>query len=132
MSGGVDRLAILGILLTLGGLALCARGVYGLRVTSNAGQLRLATTSSPTKNPAGGTVRLFDVSPVCTAPQPVAGNCATSAQWDIALPPSPMTGMLHSIDIGADGGVYIATLGGNLPPQKWIPAQSTRTPYSPR
>ena len=28
-----------------------------------------------------------------------------------------MTAMLHSIDVGADGGVYIATLGGNLPPQ---------------
>jgi hypothetical protein len=43
-----------------------------------------------------------------------------------------MTGMLHSIDVAADGGVYIATLGGNLPPQKWIPVQSSPTTNSPR
>jgi hypothetical protein len=109
-------------------------GVYGLRVakSNSSGSLQLATTSSPTSNPAGGTVRMFDVAPSCTAPQPVPGNCTTSAQWDIALPPSPMTGMLHSIDVGADGGVYIATLGGNLPPQKWIPVQSSPTTNSPR
>jgi hypothetical protein len=97
-------------------------GVYGLRVTkSGAGGLRLATTSSPTSQPSGGTVRLFDIAPSCTAPQPVPGGCTTSAQVDITLPPAPMTAMLHSIDVGADGALYIATLGGNLPPQKWIP-----------
>jgi hypothetical protein len=62
----------------------------------------------------------------------VPGNCTTSAQWDITLPPSPMTGMLHSIDVAGDGSVYIATLGGNLPPQKWIPVQSSPTTNSPR
>jgi hypothetical protein len=99
-------------------------GVYGLRLAkTSSGGLQLATTSSPTSNPAGGTVRLFEVAPSCTAAQPVPGNCATSAQWGIALPPSPMTGMLHSIDVGGDGSVYIATLGGNLPPQKWTPIQ---------
>ncbi len=109
-------------------------GVYGLRVakSSTSGSLQLATTSSPTSHPAGGTVRLFDVAPSCTAAQPVPGNCTTSAQWDIALPPSPMTGMLHSIDVGSDGGIYIATLGGNLPPQKWVPVQSSRATNSSR
>ena len=107
-------------------------GVYGLRVKSIGGRLQLATTSSPTSNPSGGTVRLFPVAPSCSAPQPVPGNCTTSAQWDITLPPSPMTAMLHSIDVGADGGVYIATLGGNLPPQKSIPAQSPAPANSSR
>jgi hypothetical protein len=108
-------------------------GVYGMRLAkSPSGALQLATTSSPTSNPAGGTVRLFDVSPACSAPLPVPGNCTTSAQWDIALPASPMTGMLHSIDVGADGGLYIATLGGNLPPQKWIPVQSPNASRAPR
>ncbi|HEV7407131.1 MAG TPA: hypothetical protein VGO01_01490 [Bradyrhizobium sp.] len=108
-------------------------GVYGLRLaTSNStGVLQLATTSSPTKNPTGGTVRLFDVAPSCTAPLPVPGNCTTSAQWDIALPPAPITAMLHSIDMAPDGSVYIATLGGNLPPQRWIPVPS-RTTNTPR
>jgi hypothetical protein len=98
-------------------------GVYGLRLSkSNAsGRLLLATTSSPTQNPAGGTVRLFNVAPSCTASKPVPGDCTAAAQWDIALPPSPMTAMLHSIDVDSDGGIYIATLGGNLPPQKWVP-----------
>jgi hypothetical protein len=109
-------------------------GVYGLRVarSKSSGLLQLATTSSPTSNPTGGTVRLFDVAPSCTAPQPVAGNCTTSAQWNITLPPSPMTGILHSIDVGADGSLYIATLGGNLPPQKWVPTQSPSPTNSPR
>jgi hypothetical protein len=108
-------------------------GVYGMRVaTLPSGALQLATTSSPTSNPTGGTVRLFDVSPACSAPLPVPGNCTTSAQWDIALPQSPTTGMLHSIDVGADGGLYIATLGGNLPPQKWIPVQSYNASRAPR
>jgi len=108
-------------------------GVYGMRLTTlPSGALQLATTSSPTSNPAGGTVRLFDVSPACSAVLPVPGNCTTSAQWDIALPASPMTGMLHSIDVGADGGLYIATLGGNLLPQKWIPVQSSNASRAPR
>ena len=110
-----------------------ADGVYGMRVARLAsGALQLATTSSPTSNPTGGTVRLFDVSPACSAVLPVPGNCTTSAQWDIALPPSPMTAMLHSIDVGADGTLYIATLGGNLPPQKWIPVQSSNASRAPR
>jgi hypothetical protein len=108
-------------------------GVYGLRVKNANGTLQLATTSSPTSNPTGGTVRLFDVAPSCSAPQPVPGGCTTTAQWGITLPPSPMTGMLHSVDMAADGSLYIATLGGNLPPQKWIPVLPyTRRTNSPR
>lgn len=109
-------------------------GVYGLRLTkpNASGRLRLATTSSPTQNPTGGTVRLFNVAPSCTAPKPVPDDCTTAAQWDIALPPSPMTAMLHSVDVDSTGGIYIATLGGNLPPQKWVPVPPPGTTTVPR
>jgi hypothetical protein len=109
-------------------------GVYGLRLTkANAsGRLQLATTSSPTQNPTGGAVRLFNVAANCTAPKPVLDDCTTAAQWDIALPPSPMTGMLHSVDVDSTGGIYIATLGGNLPPQKWVPVSSPKATAVPR
>jgi hypothetical protein len=72
-------------------------------------------------------VRVFDLAPTCTAPKPVPGDCATSAQWTISLPPAPMTAMLHSIDVGPDGSLYIATLGGDLPPQKWVPVPVPKT-----
>lgn len=109
-------------------------GVYGLRVTrsSPAGPAQLVTTSSPTSHPTGGTVRLFDVARSCSAPVPVPGGCRTTARWDITLPSSPMTGMLHSIDMDSNGNVYIATLGGNLPPQKWAPVSSSRLTDAPR
>ena len=71
---------------------------------------------------------LFDVAPSCGAVRPLTDDCSTVAQWSITLPPSPMTGMLHSVDVGADGGIYIATLGGNLPPQKWIPVSTAAHP----
>ena len=80
----------------------------------------------------GGTVRLFPVAPSCTAPLPVPNGCATSAQFGVSLPPAPMTAMLHSIDVGADGGLYIATLGGDLSPQKWAPVAASRPADSPR
>ena len=110
-------------------------GVYGLRVAKSnvSGAYQLFTTSSPTNSPTGGTVRVFDVAESCTAPKPVPGDCATAAQWDIALPPAPATAMLHMIDVGVDGGLYIATLGGNLPPQRWVPVPSPpATTHSPR
>lgn len=104
-------------------------GVYGLRLSkaSTPGGPFLATTSSPTSNPSGGTVRLFPIAQSCTAPVPVPDGCATAAQWNITLPPAPSTAILHSIDVGANGGLYIATLGGNLPPQRWIPADASRS-----
>jgi hypothetical protein len=105
-----------------------ADGVYGLRLSkaAGAGGAFLATTSSPTSSPTGGTVRLFQVAPSCTAPLPMPDGCMTTAQWTVTLPPSPVTALLHSIDVGADGGLYIATLGGDLPPQKWIPVEASR------
>ncbi len=103
-------------------------GVYGLRLTKppRTGGTLLATTSSPTSNPSGGTVRIFPVAQSCSVPMPVPNGCTPYAQWGITLPASPMTAMLHSIDFGPDGSVYIATLGGNLPPQKWIPVSTPR------
>jgi hypothetical protein len=106
-------------------------GVYGMRVAKSAtGAYQLFTTSSPTSAPTGGTVRVFDLAPTCTAPKPIPGDCATSAQWTISLPPAPMTAMLHSIDVGPDGSLYIATLGGDLPPQKWVPVPVPKTTSS--
>ena len=98
-------------------------GVYGARVTrpTRNGRAQLFTTSSPTTSPTGGTVRIFDVAKSCTASKPVPDGCKTADQWDITLPPAPSAAMLHMIDVARDGEVlYIATLGGNLPPQRWI------------
>ena len=104
-------------------------GVYGLRLTklNKRQRLQLATTSTPTSNPTGGTVRLFAVAPSCTAAKPLPSNCATTAQWTIKLPASPSAGLLHSIDMGADGAVYIAALGSTLPPQRWVQGSPATT-----
>jgi hypothetical protein len=101
-------------------------GVYGMRVATAGGASRLFATSWPTSGGSSGSVRAFALANACGAPKPLPGDCATTAQWTIDLPPSAAPPMLHTIDVGDDGAVYIATLGGNLPPQKWVPANSPR------
>jgi hypothetical protein len=98
-------------------------GVYGISVkeSPSRGMLQLFTTSSPTSSPTGGTVRVFDVSSQCDAPLPVPNQCITENQWSITLPQGSSEGMLHMVDASIMGdAVYIAPLGGDLAPLKWI------------
>ena len=97
-------------------------GVYGMALhTGPDGDMQLFTTSSPTSSPTGGTVRIFNVDEQCDAPLPVPSSCATSDQWSITLPQGTSTAMLHSIDAANDSeSLYLAPLGGDLPPQRWI------------
>jgi len=100
-----------------------ANGVYGVRVRTSptTGRLQLFTTSSPTSSPTGGLVSVFDVTPQCSAPTPVPAGCQATQSWTVSLAGATSTAMLHAIDAGDRGAsVYLATLGGNLPPQKWL------------
>lgn len=115
----------------LGQLACFApEGVYGIDLsTVPAGHSTLFVASSPTTGGGQGTVWLFDVSMACT--QALTLSCKPIARWDIQLPPTTETAMLHSIAASSDGGfVVLAELGGTIPPQKWVayPAPDASTP----
>lgn len=98
-------------------------GVYGVRVKASPGSnmMQLFTTSSPITSPTGGMVKIFNVSAQCNAALPVPEQCSTTYQWPITLPKGSSTAMLHMIEAAKLGqSIYIAPLGGDLAPQKWI------------
>lgn len=95
-------------------------GVYGVRVRKDpATQNRyLYVSTSPTTSPTGGTVKIFKIS---DEGLPVSSDCISEYQWNIELKQGTSTGMLHMIEATANGNqLFLATLGGDLWPQKWI------------
>ena len=94
-------------------------GVYGVCVRKDSATNRsyLYVSTSPTATPTGGTVKIFEVS---QKGLPVPAGCITEYQWNITLPQGTSTGMLHMIEATELGDqVFLATLGGDLLPQKW-------------
>jgi len=99
-------------------------GVYGLALdaTHEADGGRAATlfVSSSSTGGGSGAMHLFDVPMECDRPAEI-GACPASLQWEIDLPPTQETAMLHAIAVEESGdSIYIAELGGNLPPQKFV------------
>lgn len=95
-------------------------GVYGVCVKKNPmnNKRHLYVSTSPTNSPTGGSVKIFEV---VDNGLPVPSSCLTEFQWDIELPKGTSTGMLHMIESTETGDqVFLATLGGDLLPQKWI------------
>lgn len=75
--------------------------------------------SSPTSGGETGRVSLFAAPMECT--QPAIANLAAFATFDVPIPSSTSTTLLHSMTIDPETwDVYLAVLGGNLPPQKWV------------
>jgi len=95
-------------------------GVYGICVCADldTGIYQLLVSSSPTTAPTGGTVQIFEVLP---GDLPVPDGCIAEFQWGITLPVGTSEAMLHMLDATGPGDqVFLAPLGGDLPPQKWI------------
>jgi hypothetical protein len=103
-----------------------ADGVYGLSVRkSPSGNAQLLITANASSSPTFGTVRVFPVDDNCDALLPVPNQCAPSLAWQIKLPSGTSESMLHAITVTKDhSAIFIALLGGNLPPQKWIRVKS--------
>ncbi|MDB5142917.1 MAG: hypothetical protein JWQ66_1630 [Mucilaginibacter sp.] len=92
-------------------------GVYGVCVREGNDSYQLITSSSPTSSPTGGTVSIFDVA---SGDFPVPNGCVPSFQWSIILPQGISEAMLHMVEATQLAeSIFIAPLGGNLPPQKW-------------
>lgn len=103
-------------------------GVYGIDLSAireSPTGTHLATlfvTASPTDGGNRGTVTVFNVPMECSEPTNI-GVCEPVTQWDIRLPPTHKTAMLHSVTADSDGkSIYLSELGGALPPQKWVEA----------
>lgn len=95
-------------------------GVYGLSVSKikNTNTYQLFVSTSPTTNPTGGIVKVFEV---VEGSFPVPNQCITEFQFEINLPEGTSEAMLHMIETTEFGSqFFLATLGGDLPPQKWI------------
>lgn len=107
-------------------------GVYGLALSeprhpAGGGPVAsLFVTTSPTTGGNRGTVHFFAAPMDCSRPAEV-GACPARTSWPVVLPPTPTPAMLHAITTNHDGtAVYISTLGGELPPQKWVESQRRR------
>ncbi len=97
-----------------------SNGVYGVcvRKAPVGDSFQLFVSTSPTTSPTGGTIKIFDVA---QGNLPVPNDCIAEFQWDISLPEGSSEGMLHMIDATPAGDqVFLATLGGDLAPQKWV------------
>jgi hypothetical protein len=107
----------LGSLTTFGEL-----GVYALAFgasSSPPAETLLFVGASPTSGGGIGTVSIFAVPTDC-APLDVAG-LSPFARFDVPIPSSTSMTLLHSLTVDPETwDVYVAVLGGNLPPQKWV------------
>ena len=95
-------------------------GVYGIKICNLPGTElpQLFVSTSPTASPTGGAIKVFEVAPYDL---PVPQGCITEFQWNIDLPMGTSEAMLHMIETDSQGEqVFLATLGGDLPPQKWM------------
>jgi hypothetical protein len=98
-------------------------GIYGLNVSqdSNDAKSHLITTSNATSSPTIGTVQIFSIDQNCHAKLPAVHECQVEDQWQIDLPDGTSESMLHAVTSKSDDSIiFIALLGGDLPPQKWI------------
>jgi hypothetical protein len=75
--------------------------------------------ASPTAGGGTGTVSLFAAPMDCTHPD-IAG-LTPFATFSVPIPSSTSTTLLHSLTVDpSTWDVYLAVLGGKLPPQKWV------------
>jgi len=109
-------------------------GVYALAfgpVFENPSRQVLFVGTSPTTFGGTGTVFLFEI-PMEKSHERDIGTESAFGSFDVALPTSSSPTLLHSIAVDPiTWDVYIATLGGNLPPQKWTatwPERKDRLP----
>jgi len=87
--------------------------------------------ASPTSGGGTGRISLFAAPMDCT--QPTIANLAAFATFDVPIPTSTSTTLLHSMTVDPETwDVYLAVLGGKLPPQKWVPAWPGGERPSPR
>lgn len=76
--------------------------------------------SSGVAGAAYGTVSIFDLATPCGQP-PVLSCDALVGSFNVPLPTGNSSAMVHSIAVDpATQDVYLALLGNNLPPQKWV------------
>lgn len=106
-------------------------GVYGIALTgaleasTGAWFATLFVTTSPTTGGGRGTVYVFDVPLDCQRPSAI-GECRPVTRWDVELPATEQTSLLHAVTTDRDGtALYISLLGGSLPPQKWVRVSGT-------
>ncbi len=77
--------------------------------------------ASPTTGGGTGTVSLFAVPMDCA--QPRRGALAAFASFDVPLPASASTTLLHAMAVDpVTWDVYLALLGSDVAPQKWVAA----------
>lgn len=97
-------------------------GVYALEFGASfatPAEAVLFVGASPTSGGGTGTVSLFAV-PMDCAHSDIAG-LSPFAQFDVPIPASTSMTLLHSLTVDPETwDVYVAVLGGNLPPQKWL------------
>ena len=87
--------------------------------------------ASPTSGGGTGRISLFAAPMDCT--QPTIANLAAFATFDVPIPTSTSTTLLHSMTVDPETwDVYLAVLGGKLPPQKWVSAWPGGERPSPR
>ncbi|NJM33156.1 MAG: hypothetical protein HC848_10330 [Limnobacter sp.] len=100
-------------------------GVYTLDLISdpvNPLQAILFVGASPTTGGGTGQISLFRVPMNCSAnPLPSIDNLQPFTHFEVPVPTSTSTTLLHSIAVDPKTwDVYLAVLGGALPPQKWV------------
>lgn len=99
-------------------------GVYALAFgasSTSAAQTMLFVGASPTTGGGTGTVSLFAAPMDCAHPD--IGELSAFSTFDVTIPSSTSTTLLHSMSVDPQTwDVYLAFLGGNVPPQKWVAA----------
>ncbi len=95
-------------------------GVYALAFgPSSVSEAVLFVGASPTSGGGTGTVSLFAV-PMDCARRAAIGATPPLASFQVPIPSSTSMTLLHSITVDPETwDVYLAVLGGSLPPQKW-------------
>ena len=75
--------------------------------------------ASPSSGGGTGTVSLFAAPMDCAHPD--VTNLTAFATFNVPIPSSTSTTLLHSMTVDPDSwDVYLGVLGGNLPPQRWV------------
>lgn len=116
----------LGALATFGDL-----GVYSLAFGASLtmpDRAVLFVGASPSTGGGIGKVSLFAVPMDCT--QRELPNLAAFASFDVPIPTSTTTTLLHAIAVDPrTWDVYVALLGTDLPPQKWVASWPRGRPH---
>lgn len=93
---------------------------YGLALVRLSQQLTRVWITTNSTGASSGMVSIFDIPSACGAP-PVLECDSLVASFEVTLPTTGETSLLHSIAVDpATQDVYLALLGGTLPPQRWI------------